>query len=116
MKRNTLIGLAAAAALVLGGGYWMLQRSSVPASAPAASAVGGSAPAGKPALTVEVVHATRGSVPLTLGASGNITAWQEAIVGSQSNGLRLAELRANVGDWVKKGQVLAVFAADTVNA
>ena len=116
MKRNTLIGLAAAAALVLGGGYRMLQRASVPASAPAASAARGAVSAGKPALTVEVVYATRGSVPLTLGASGNITAWQEAIVGSQSNGLRLAELRANVGDWVKKGQVLAVFAADTVNA
>ena len=51
MKRNTLIGLAAAAALVLGGGYWMLQRASVPASAPAASAARGAVSAGKPALT-----------------------------------------------------------------
>lgn len=116
MKRTTLIALAATAALVLGGGYWMMQRAAVPNGKSAASAAEAGAPAGKPALTVQVVHATRGTVPLTLGASGNIAAWQEAIVGSQSNGLRLAELRANVGDWVKKGQVLAVFAADTVDA
>lgn len=118
MKRKPLIALAAAAALVAGGGYWMVKRSSVPASATTGSAAvaGKQAEGAKPALTVQVVHATRGSVSLTLGASGNIAAWQEAIVGSQSNGLRLTELRANVGDWVKKGQVLAVFAADTVNA
>lgn len=42
-------------------------------------------------------------------ASGSIEAWQEAVVGSQSVGLRLAEVRVNVGDTVKRGQVLARF-------
>ncbi len=80
------------------------------------AAAASAASAAKPALTVETVHVTQAQVPLTLGANGNIAAWQDIVVGSQSNGLRLAELRANVGDWVKKGQVLAVFAADSVNA
>ena len=43
-------------------------------------------------------------------------AWQEASVGAEANGLRLAEVRVNVGDRVKKGDVLATFAADTVRA
>ena len=55
-------------------------------------------------------------LPVTLAANGNIAAWQEAIVGSESNGLRLAEVRVNVGDVVKKGQVLATFSPETMQA
>jgi multidrug efflux pump subunit AcrA (membrane-fusion protein) len=40
-------------------------------------------------------------------------AWQEASVGAEANGLRLAEVRVNVGDTVRKGQVLATFAPDS---
>ena len=53
---------------------------------------------------------------VTLAANGNVAAWQEASVGSESNGLRLAEVRVNVGDVVKKGQVLATFSPETVQA
>ena len=70
----------------------------------------------KPALTVTVTQPQASSLPLKISANGNIAAWQEASVGTEANGLRLAEVRANVGDVVKKGQVLAVFAADTVMA
>ena len=56
------------------------------------------------------------SLPLQLTANGNVAAWQEAVIGNESNGLRLTEVRVNVGDVVKKGEVLAVFSADTVNA
>ena len=45
-----------------------------------------------------------------------MAAWQEAIIGSETGGFRLNEVRVNVGDMVKKGQVLAVFSADSVNA
>ncbi len=70
----------------------------------------------KPALTVTVTQPQAANLPLKISANGNIAAWQEASVGTEANGLRLAEVRANVGDVVKKGQVLAVFAADTVMA
>ena len=53
---------------------------------------------------------------MSLAANGNVAAWQEASVGSESNGLRVAEVRVNVGDVVKKGQVLATFSPETVNA
>jgi HlyD family secretion protein len=70
----------------------------------------------KAALTVSVTQPQRVKLPLKIRANGNIAAWQEASVGTEANGLRLAEVRANVGDVVKKGQVLAVFASDTVQA
>ena len=59
---------------------------------------------------------TQSSLPITLAANGSIAAWQEAIIGSEANGLRLTEVRASVGDRVTKGQVLAVFALDSVQA
>jgi len=69
-----------------------------------------------PALTVTTARPSSAELPLRLGANGNVAAWQEAVIGSESNGLRLTEVRVNVGDVVKKGEVLAVFSADTVNA
>ena len=80
------------------------------ADKPAASA------APKPALTVTVTSPQPASVPLKIAANGNIAAWQEASVGTEANGLRLAEVRVNVGDVVKRGQVLASFTPDTIAA
>ena len=74
------------------------------------------APPPKAALTVTVTQPQAAKLPLKITANGNIAAWQEASVGTEANDLRLAEVRANVGDVVKRGQVLAVFAADTVQA
>ncbi len=70
----------------------------------------------KPALTVTTVKPSQTSLPIKLAANGNIVAWQEAIVGSESAGLRLAEVRVNVGDVVKAGQVLATFSAEAIQA
>ena len=80
------------------------------ADKPAASA------APKPALTVTVTSPQPASVPLKIAANGNIAAWQEASVGTEANGLRLAEVKVNVGDVVKRGQVLASFTPDTIAA
>ena len=74
------------------------------------------ATAPKPALTVTAVQPQQASLAVKLAANGNLMAWQEASVGAETNGLRLAEVRVNVGDRVKKGDVLATFAADTVRA
>lgn len=72
--------------------------------------------AAKAALTVTTERPSQSSLPLRLAANGNIVAWQEASVGSEVSGLRLAEVRANVGDVVQRGQVLAVFAPESVLA
>src|SRR5450830_401349 len=70
----------------------------------------------KPALTVTTTRPAPARLPIQLAANGNIAAWQEAVIGSETGGYRLNEVRVNVGDVVKKGQVLAVFSADSVNA
>jgi len=70
----------------------------------------------RPSLTVTTAHPQKTTLPIRLTANGNVAAWQEAIISSESNGLRLAEVFVNVGDVVTKGQLLALFNADTVNA
>jgi RND family efflux transporter MFP subunit len=70
----------------------------------------------RPALTVTTTRPENARMPLRLAANGNVAAWQEAVIGSESNGLRLQDVRVNVGDVVKKGEVLAVFDAAAVRA
>jgi RND family efflux transporter MFP subunit len=74
-----------------------------------------SAPA-KPALTVTATQPQRAALTTAVNANGNVAAWQEAIVGAEANGARLADVRVNVGDVVRRGQVLATFAPDLIQA
>jgi RND family efflux transporter MFP subunit len=73
-------------------------------------------PVAKAALTVTVVQPVMSSLPIKLPANGSINAWQEAIIGSEANGLRLVDVKVNVGDRVAKGQLLATFATEQVSA
>ncbi len=73
-------------------------------------------PVAKAALTVAVVQATRSAAPVKLAANGGLAAWQEASVGAEASGLRIAELHAAVGDSVQKGQVLLTLDAESVQA
>ena len=86
------------------------------AGAGSAQDKGGAKPPGKPALTVTTITPQRLDMALNVQATGSLAAWQEAIIGAESGGLRVAEVRANVGDTVTRGQVLAVFAPETVEA
>ena len=85
-----------------------------PASDASPDAAAG-APA-RPALTVTTTQAQGRALPIALTANGNIAAWQEASIGAESNGLRLAEVRVNVGDVVQRGELLARFADESVQA
>jgi RND family efflux transporter MFP subunit len=76
----------------------------------------GQQPAAQPALAVTVIQPQQAQLPIRIAANGNIAAWQEASVGTQANGLMLSEVRVNVGDRVRRGQVLAVFEAAPVAA
>ncbi len=72
--------------------------------------------AAKAALTVSLVQAKSTQLPIKLAANGGVAAWQEASVGAESNGLRIAELKAGIGDVVQRGQVLATFATESIQA
>ncbi|AOD13707.1 efflux RND transporter periplasmic adaptor subunit [Xanthomonas fragariae] len=60
-------------------------------------------------LSVTAVAPRQVEWPGTLSATGIVAPWQEAVIGSQSNGLRLLTLNVAVGDAVKRGQLLAHF-------
>lgn len=73
-------------------------------------------PAAKPALTVTVTTPQSSDWPQVLATQGNIAAWQEAVIGAELTGLRLSEVSVDVGDVVRKGQLLARINSDTVAA
>jgi RND family efflux transporter MFP subunit len=89
------VALSAAGALTLAAHAPRVQAASAPA--PAA------------ALTVTGTTAQRKTWPSTLEATGAIVAWQEASVAAKLAGTALVELRADVGDRVRRGQLLARF-------
>ncbi len=111
MKRHYKLAIAIAlptlvvAALIALGVRAANDKKAAPAS-----------PAPIPALSVTTTQPQATRLPLRIAANGNIMAWQEASIGAEANGLRLAEVRVNVGDVVKRGQVLAAFAPETVQS
>ena len=107
-RKHAVLTLLAVVAVAAGSFFFISARK------PAANAAAQAAP--KPALTVSVALPQSLRLPITLAANGNIAAWQEAVIGAESAGLRLTEVRANVGDVVKAGQVLATFAQESVQA
>jgi HlyD family secretion protein len=110
MKTPLVITLVGATLLALGvvGATIAADDKAAPAAAAA------SAP--RPSLTVTATAPQNGRWPVVVSANGNISAWQEASIGAEAQGLRLTEVRAQVGDRVKRGQVLALLSADTLNA
>ena len=113
MKRFTVFIAGAAAAVLVATLFALSLRPAAGDDKPLPAA---EAAAPKPALTVAAVTPQREALTLALAANGNIAAWQEASVGTEANGLRLGEVRVNVGDVVKRGQVLATFEARSVQA
>ncbi|UCV28996.1 efflux RND transporter periplasmic adaptor subunit [Ferribacterium limneticum] len=105
--RKTRIALVLAV-LVVGAAFLMRAEAPKPsesAKAPAAS---------RPALTVRLTAPKTENWPLVLPANGNVVAWQEAVIGAEIANYRITEVRVQVGDVVKKGQVLARISSDTV--
>jgi RND family efflux transporter MFP subunit len=100
--------LMAAALIAIGGvlgigAFTVLgQHRAQPAFAPQAAV-----PA--PALTVSTTAPRSLVWPATLAASGAVAPWQEASLGAQIGGYQLIDVRVNVGDHVRKGQLLAKF-------
>lgn len=112
----TLISAVAVAVAFTGVGVAHAQSPSGSTSATNAPATNSAAAAkpGKPALTVKLVKAQTATLPLIVNLNGNVAAWQEMAVGSELSGVRLQEVIAQVGDRVRKGQVLAQHTTETI--
>ncbi len=70
----------------------------------------------KPALTVIGVTPSKQMWPQEVKLQGAVYPWQEAIVSSEISGLRIIEVNADIGQQIKRGQVLVRLADETVNA
>ena len=123
-----LYALAALLLVALAGADFYALRSGSGAQAPGADAsraaatpvAGAPAAAGngtaKAALTVSTVMVKPVDLALNFSANGGVYAWQEAGVGAEVQGLRVNDVRVDVGQSVQRGQVLATFSADGVLA
>jgi RND family efflux transporter MFP subunit len=101
---------AAAALAVAAAAFWAIARHEKPAPQPEKSVQA------KPALSVAVTIPQTVDWPRVFAANGNVAAWQEAVIGPEIANFRLTEVLVNVGDVVKKGQLLARISEDTVAA
>ena len=72
--------------------------------------------AAKPTLTVTTAQPLQANWAQKISANGSLAAWQEAIIGAEANGLKITDVRVNVGDRVQSGQVLATLQSDTLRA
>ena len=90
------------------GAVWALAAAALAQDKPAAAV--------RPALTVSAVQPQTMTLPQVLQAHGSVAAWQEALVGAELPGLKLTEVRVNVGDVVRRGDVLALLQSDTLRA
>jgi RND family efflux transporter MFP subunit len=115
IQQGKWVALGAAA---IAGGVWLHSRADAPSSAASKAAPAAAAASRhvKPALSVQVVSPQSASWPSTLTANGSIAPWQEAIIGAELSGLRLAAVLVNVGDRVKRGQALATLQDESVVA
>ena len=110
LKKSHLILIVFIIAALIFLGFKLTQNKS------AATVKAESQSAAKAALTVDLVRPARSTINHTVAANGSISPWQEAVIGSESNGLMVTEVLVNVGDNVKRGQLLAKFSASTITA
>lgn len=75
--------------------------------AEAADAPAAAASAVKPALTVALTPVKAESWPQLLSATGSLAAWREVQVGSELGGQRIQQVSVELGQRVRKGQLLA---------
>ena len=68
------------------------------------------------ALTVSTAEPQILQWPVTIPASGRLAAWQEAVIAAEVSGMRIVDVKVDIGNAVKKGDLLVQFSADSAQA
>ena len=108
MKLAKVSLVAACLGVVVLGGAWMLKSRAAPAAV--------ATPGTNVGLAVTAVVPQQANWARSLQASGGVFAWQTASIASEEGGLRLVEVLVDVGSVVKRGQLLARLADDSIRA
>ncbi len=106
MKRRLIVaaaGLAAVLALSACGGK-------------SEDAKNKSAPTGSAALAVQLSQVVMAPITRSVSVSGAVAPWQEMQLGVELSGLRIAEIKVEVGDRVQRGDVLVTLDARTLES
>lgn len=98
--------LAGVGVLAVGGALALTQKGKAPTGAPAPEADGKAAVV---ALSVTVAPVELHEITRTLLVTGSLAARDELPIGTETSGLAIAEVPVDIGDHVKKGQLLARF-------
>jgi RND family efflux transporter MFP subunit len=69
-----------------------------------------------PSLTISTITPQTEAVTRVIQANGNIQPWHEAIVSTEVGGIPVTEVLVDIGDTVKKGQLLARLDSDILKA
>lgn len=115
MKTRALVvvlGLAGLAVAAHQAGFVIFPAEKAEAESKAKAA----AASGAPVPAVSVVQATKSDFVETVLVTGSFVAREEILVAPEVDGLRVLELRAEEGDSVKKGDVLAVLVTEQLEA
>lgn len=115
LARRPTLAAVAVAAVIGAAALWSVVTQAQDGKAPS-DATKKAAQAARPALTVTLTSPQPADWPQVIAANGNVAAWQEAVIGAELSGYRLTEVLVNVGDVVRKGQLLARLSSDTVAA
>lgn len=117
-RRFPWLAVTLLALVLIAGASWFFSRaaSSPSDSTPHVEPAKPAPSAPRPALAITAEKPRFVPLAEKLSANGDIAPWREASIGADVNGLRLAEVRVDVGDSVQKGQVLAIFDTDLVEA
>lgn len=67
-------------------------------------------------LTVNVAKPETLMWPVTIPTSGRLAAWHEAVIAAEAGGMKIIDVKADVGATVKKGDLLVQFSPETANA
>lgn len=111
MKKSHITPLASATLLLALAGALLLALQPADAADDAAQAAGP-----KPALSVAAVQARSERWPQTLAANGSLAAWREVQVGTEASGQRIQRVAVDLGQRVRRGQLLAQLASDSLAA
>jgi RND family efflux transporter MFP subunit len=86
------------------------------AAAPPRAPAGGASRAREAVLTVTAAELRPVEVARTITINGSLFAWQEVIIAPEVGGYRVAEVRVDVGDHVKRGQTLVELSTALLDA